>query len=419
MTIEVLTFGCRLNAAESDAMRALAESAGLGDAVLVNTCAVTAEAEKDARHAIRAAHRRRPGAPILVTGCAATIAPAAWASLPGVSRVVPNRDKLRPGSWSPVAGVRSPLPQDAAPEPPPPSLPQEGRRTRAFVPAQNGCDHACTFCIIPQGRGPSASVPVEALAERLRALAAGGCGEAVLTGVDLASYGADLPGRPALGAALRRILALAPGMPRLRLSSLDPAALAGDEEFWRLLAEEPRLMPHLHLSLQHGADLVLKRMRRRHSRADALRLAHRAREARPDVALGADLIAGFPTETDAHHRDTLGLVDAMELSFLHVFPYSERPGTPAARMPPVPPPLRRERVARLREAAAAAASRFFAGRVGRQETVLFEAGNRGRTEHGAPFRLPPGAAGVPRGAIRRVRVRAADADGLLGVEAGC
>jgi len=409
MSVEVLTFGCRLNAFESEAMRGLAERAGHRGAVLVNTCAVTAEAEKQARQAIRAAHRRNPAAPILVTGCASQIAPAAWASLPGVARVVPNAEKLRPEAWAP-AGARGAPPPDAAARHPGVGQPS-GTRTRAFVQIQNGCDHRCTFCVIPQGRGPSVSVPLDTLAERLRRLVEQGHREAVLTGVDIASYGADLPDRPSLAATLRRLLALVSDLPRLRLSSLDPAAL--DAEFWGLLATEPRLMPHLHLSLQHGADLILKRMRRRHRRADALALAHRAREARPDIALGADLIAGFPTETDAHHRETLDLVEAMGLSFLHVFPYAERPNTPAARMPPVPIPLRRERAARLREAGASAASRFYASRVGQEETVLFETDNRGHTEHFAPLRLTHGAPDVPRGTIRRVRAATATTDGLV------
>jgi threonylcarbamoyladenosine tRNA methylthiotransferase MtaB len=405
MSVEVLTFGCRLNAFESEAMRGLAERAGHRGAVLVNTCAVTAEAEKQARQAIRAAHRRNPAAPILVTGCASQIAPAAWASLPGVARVVPNAEKLRPEAWT-----RGAQPSDAADHHPgvaPPGV----TRTRAFVQIQNGCDHRCTFCVIPQGRGPSVSVPINTLADQLRRLVEQGHREAVLTGVDIASYGADLPDRPSLAATLRRLLALVSDLPRLRLSSLDPAVL--DEGFWDLLAAEPRLMPHLHLSLQHGADLILKRMRRRHRRADALALARRAREARPDIALGADLIAGFPTETDTHHRETLDLAEAMGLSFLHVFPYSERPNTPAARMPPVPMPLRRERAAGLRDAGAAAASRFYASRVGQEETVLFEAGNRGHTEHFAPLRLVDGAPAVPRGAIRRVRATTATTDGLV------
>ena len=407
MSVEVLTFGCRLNAFESEAMRGLAERAGHSGAVLVNTCAVTAEAEKQARKAIRAAHRRNPAAPVVVTGCAAQIAPDAWASLPGVSRVVPNADKLRPETWA--RGAPPPPPGPAVP--PPAVAGSGGARTRAFVQVQGGCDHRCTFCVIPQGRGPSFSVPLDTLVEQVRRLVEGGHREAVLTGVDIASYGADLPDRPSLGATVRRLLAQVPELPRLRLSSLDPAAL--DDELWRLLAEDPRLMPHLHLSLQHGADLILKRMRRRHRRADALRAARRAREARPGIALGADLIAGFPTETEEHVRETLDLAEEMGLSFLHVFPYSERPGTPAARMPPVPVPLRRERAARLREAGAEAAARFFAGRAGREETVLFEAGNRGHTEHFVPLRLQDGAAPVPRGALRRVRAMAAAADGLL------
>jgi threonylcarbamoyladenosine tRNA methylthiotransferase MtaB len=407
MSVEVLTFGCRLNAVESEAMRGLAERAGHRGAVLVNTCAVSAEAEKQARQAIRAAHRRNPAAPILVTGCASQIAPGSWASLPGVARVVPNPEKLRPEAWA--RGRARQTPQAMAR--PPAAAGAASARTRAFVQVQNGCDHACTFCVIPQGRGPSTSVPLDTLALQLRTLVEGGHREAVLTGVDIASYGADLAGRPALGATLRRLFAAVPDLPRLRLSSLDPVAL--DDDFLRLLATEPRLMPHLHLSLQHGSDLILKRMRRRHRRADALALARRARQARPDIALGADLIAGFPTETDAHHRETLNLVEAMGLSFLHFFPYSERPNTAAARMPPVPMPLRRERAARLRGAGAAAASRFYASRIGREETVLFEAGNRGHTEHFAPLRLPEGAPAVPRGALRLVRVQAATADGLI------
>lgn len=404
MSVETITFGCRLNAAESDIMRGLAERAGLGGAVLVNTCAVTVEAERQARKAIRAAHRRDPAAPILVTGCAAEIAPAAWAALPGVARVVPNAQKLRSEAWA-----RAPA---ADPGPAPSAPPMTGNlRTRAFLPIQNGCDHRCTYCVIPFGRGASVSVPPEALAAQLGALVAAGHREAVLTGVDIASYGADLPGRPSLAAAVRRLLARVPELPRLRLSSLDPGAL--DEEFWALLAEEPRLMPHLHLSLQHGADLILKRMRRRHRRAHCLALARRARAARPGIALGADLIAGFPTETDGHFSEVLDLVDAMDLAFLHVFPYSERPNTPAARMPPVPPPLRRERAARLREAGRAAALRFHAGRVGCQETVLFEADNRGHTEHFAPLRLADRASAVPRGALLSAHVTAADADGLV------
>ena len=397
----VLTFGCRLNEYESQAMQALAARAGAQDAILVNTCAVTAEAERQARKAIRRAHRENPGHRIIVTGCAAQIAPDSWAALPGVTRVLANDTKLRPESWG--------LP----PEAPTPHPAIETRsRARAFLQIQQGCDHDCTFCTIPAGRGAAASIAPEQLLAQLRALVEAGYREVVLTGVDLTSYGADLPGAPSLGQVLRRLLAAVPELPRLRLSSLDPVEI--DADLWRLLEEEPRLMPHLHLSIQHGATLILKRMKRRHDRAAALEAAARARRLRPDIALGADLIAGFPTETEAHFSETLSLVEEAGLSFLHVFPYSERPGTPAARMPQLPPALRSERAARLRAAGAAAAARFYRGRIGATETVLLEAESRGHTEHFAPLRLLRGAGA--RGALLRARVTGADADGLLAEE---
>jgi threonylcarbamoyladenosine tRNA methylthiotransferase MtaB len=384
---EALTFGCRLNAAESEAMRALA---GGMEALIVNTCAVTAEAEAQARQAIRRAARETPGRPILVTGCAAEIAPAAWAALPGVARVIPNARKLDPAIWGAAA----------APAPP--------ARARALLPVQTGCDHDCTFCVIPRGRGAARSVPLPELVRGARALAAQGVAEIVLTGVDIASWGTDLPGRPALGTLVRAVLDQVPELPRLRLSSLDPAGM--DEALWRGLAEEPRLMPHLHLSLQHGAALILKRMKRRHTRAQALALCRRAATLRPGIALGADLIAGFPTETEAHVAEMLDFVAEAGLSFLHVFPYSERPGTPAARMPQLPVPVRRERAARLREAGRLAARRFYEGRVGGVERVVLERPDRGHAESFAPVRLTtPG----PPGALRAVRVTGCDDDGLI------
>src|SRR5919199_6335086 len=332
--IEVLTFGCRLNTYESEAMRDLAAQAGHRGTIVVNTCAVTAEAERQARQAIRGAHRRNPGARILVTGCAAQINPDAWAALPGVVRVIGNADKLRPASWAPDAPPAPVSDIMAATETAAHLVTDFAGRARAFVQVQQGCDHRCTFCVIPYGRGPSRSVPVGAIVEQVRTLVARGYREVVLTGVDIASYGPDLPGRPTLGQMVRRLLALVPELIRLRLSSLDVVEV--DEDLWRLIESEPRLMPHLHLSLQHGADLILKRMKRRHLRADALAFARRARALRPGIVFGADLIAGFPTETEAQFRETLDLVEAMELTFLHVFPYSERPGTPAARMPQLP-----------------------------------------------------------------------------------
>lgn len=384
----VLNFGCRLNACESETIAGL--TAGLRGTVVVNTCAVTAEAERTARAAIRRVVREQPGVSVVVTGCAATLAPATWAALPGVSRVVPNGSKLDPSSWG---GLPGPVPVV---------------RARTFLQVQQGCDHRCTFCIIPFARGPSRSVPLGLLVARLRAMVAAGAQECVLTGVDLTSYGADLPGAPTLGDTVRRLLALVPELPRLRLSSLDPACI--DDGLWRLLADEARFMPHLHLSLQAGSDLVLKRMRRRHSRADALAVVARARVLRPDVAIGADLIAGFPTETEAAFAETLAFVTEAAVPYVHVFPYSERPGTPAARMPAVPVPLRRERASRLRIAAGPVAAAFHARQLGREVEVVVERGGTGHTPHFAPVRLT-GEWAV--GALARVRVRAATAEGLV------
>ncbi len=403
--VELLTFGCRLNTYESEVMRGHASA--LSDTIVVNTCAVTAEAERQARQAIRRAHRERPDARIVVTGCAAQIAPDAWAALPGVTRVLGNVEKLRPESWLPGAG--SAVADIAAARATAAHLVTEfAGRARAFVQVQQGCDHHCTFCIIPQGRGPNRSVPAGAVVEQVRTLVHAGYREVVLTGVDIASYGPDLPGRPTLGQLCRRLLALVPDLPRLRLSSLDPAAM--DEDLWRLLAGEPRLQPHLHLSLQAASDLVLKRMRRRHSRAQAAALVARARDLRPGLAIGADLIAGFPTETDALFEETLRFVDEHAIPYLHVFPYSERPGTPAARMPAVPVPLRRERAARLREAGARQAHAFHAGQVGHAVSVLAESETGGRSEHFSPVRL---AGGAEAGRVLRAVVTGSDAAGLL------
>jgi len=413
MSVEILTFGCRLNAYESVAMRDLASRAlasGQGRTIIVNTCAVTAEAERQARQAIRRAHRDHPDARIIVTGCAAQIAPDRWAALPGVARVIGNADKLKPETWAALDAPPAPVTDImAATETAAHLVTDFAGRARAFVQVQQGCDHRCTFCVIPFGRGPSRSVPIGAIVEQVRALVAAGYREVVLTGVDITSFGSDLPGRPSLGQMVRRLLALVPELPRLRLSSLDPVEL--DDDLWRLIAEEPRLMPHLHLSLQHGADLILKRMKRRHRRADAIALAERARRLRPEIVLGADLIAGFPTETEEHFAETLSLVEECGLTFLHVFPFSARPGTPAARMPQLPVPLRKERAARLREAGAKAAQRFFASRIGREESVLFEQADRGHTEQFAPLRLSRGAARP--GAILRLRVTGATAQTLL------
>jgi threonylcarbamoyladenosine tRNA methylthiotransferase MtaB len=407
MITEILTFGCRLNTYESEVMRA--HTAHLTDTVVVNTCAVTAEAERQARQAIRRAVRERPGAAIVVTGCAAQIAPQRWAALPGVTRVVGNTEKLLAETWAPGsdAAVGDIM---AARETAAHLVTEFAGRARAFVQVQQGCDHRCTFCVIPYGRGPNRSVPMGAIVEQVRALVGAGYNEVVLSGVDIASYGPDLPGAPRLGQMVRRLLALVPALPRLRLSSLDPAAI--DEDLWRVLADEPRLLPHLHLSLQAADDMVLKRMKRRHSRAQAGEVIARARALRPGIAIGADLIAGFPTESDAQFDNSLDFVRDLRLPYLHVFPFSERPGTPAARMPAVPVELRRARAARLREAGADNALSFHAGFIGRDAVILAETETAGHTEHFAPVRI----AGRP-GHVLRGRITGADARGLLALAA--
>lgn len=393
----VLNFGCRLNACESDAIRGMAVGGG---GTIVNTCAVTGEAERTARAAIRRLAREQPGAAITVTGCAATLDPAAWAALPGVTRVVPNAAKLEQSTWSATPGYA--IHALATPPPAPRG------RAREFLQVQKGCDHRCTFCIIPFARGPSRSVPLGMLVRQLQAMVAAGAQECVLTGVDVTSYGPDLPGAPSLGETIRRLLVLVPDLPRLRLSSLDPAAI--DDGLWALLADEPRLMPHLHLSLQAGSDLVLKRMRRRHSRAGALFAIARARALRPGIAIGADLIAGFPTETEALFAETLHFVAEAALPYVHVFPYSERPGTPAVRMPAVAPAIRRERAARLRAAALPHAAALHGAQLGQEVEIVVERGGQGHTQHFAPVRLT---GSFTVGALARVRVRAATAAGLV------
>ena len=407
MSAEVITFGCRLNAYESEVIRA--HAAGLADTVIVNTCAVTAEAERQARQAIRRARRRAPGARIVVTGCAAQIDPARYAAMPEVDQVLGNAEKLRPESYAePGERVRV---NDimAVRETAAHLVTGFAGRARAFVQIQNGCDHRCTFCVIPYGRGPSRSVAMGEIAAQTRRLVAAGTREVVLTGVDLTAYGADLPGRPTLGQMARRLLAAVPELSRLRLSSIDVAEV--DDALLRLIAEEPRLMPHLHLSLQAGDDLVLKRMKRRHGRAQALAFCDRVRAVRPDMVFGADLIAGFPTESEAMFRRTLDLVDEAGLTYLHVFPYSVRPGTPAARMPEVPVGVRKERAARLRAAGAARLRAFLADCVGRTVEVLVERAAEGRSEHYAAVRL---AEPRPTGTLVRARVTAATDEALIG-----
>ncbi|MBX9739164.1 MAG: tRNA (N(6)-L-threonylcarbamoyladenosine(37)-C(2))-methylthiotransferase MtaB, partial [Beijerinckiaceae bacterium] len=351
--VEVVTFGCRLNAVESEAVRRAAEGAGHRDTIVFNTCAVTQEAVRQARQSIRRAARQRPGAAIVVTGCAAQIDPQSFADMPEVTTVMGNDDKARPSAWLDLARDGAARVNDLF------ALPETAHhfvagavdsiegQTRAFVEVQNGCDHRCTFCIIPFGRGPSRSAPAGDVVAQIRRLCANGYREAVLTGVDITSWGHDLPGAPSFGKLVKQILRHAPELERLRVSSID--CIEADDDLLDVLASEPRFMPHLHLSLQAGDDMILKRMKRRHLRADAIAFCRDVRAARPDIVFGADFIAGFPTETEEMFARTLDLVDACGLTHLHVFSFSPRPGTPAARMPQVAPEVARERARRLRE----------------------------------------------------------------------
>ena len=386
---QVLNFGCRLNAYEAEVMRSLAPDAS--GAIIVNTCAVTSEAERQARQAIRRARREHPDARIVVTGCAAQIAPANWLNMPEVDSVLGNQEKLDAAALkealTPGGAVAQVNDIQMARETAAHLIDGFDGRTRAFIEVQQGCDHRCTFCIIPYGRGPNRSVPIGVLVEQVQGLVEKGFQEVVLTGVDVTAYGTDLPGSPSLGQMIRRLLACVPELPRLRLSSLDVAEV--DADLWRLIAEEERLMPHLHLSLQAGADMILKRMKRRHLRAQAIDFCREARRLRPDITFGADLIAGFPTETDEHFADSLALVEECGLTWLHVFPYSAREGTPAARMPQLPGPVRKDRAARLRAAGEQAVGHYLTSRVGQTERILIEKPGQGRTEGFAPVRTDP------------------------------
>ncbi|HEX4505370.1 MAG TPA: tRNA (N(6)-L-threonylcarbamoyladenosine(37)-C(2))-methylthiotransferase MtaB [Alphaproteobacteria bacterium] len=411
--VDILTFGCRLNAYESEVMRGHAEAAGLTDAIIVNTCAVTAEAERQARQAIRRARRDRPDAKIIVTGCAAQIDPAGFAAMPEVSRVLGNAEKLQAESWSGVPEARVSV-NDIMSVTETASHLTAGfdGKARAFIQVQNGCDHRCTFCIIPYGRGPARSVPMGAIVAETRALVQAGFREIVMTGVDLTSYGPDLPGRPTLGQMIRRLLAAVPELERLRLSSIDPVEI--DDDLWRLIAEEPRLMPHLHLSIQAGDDMVLKRMKRRHLRTDVQTTCERARSLRSDIVFGADLIAGFPTETEEMFANTLNLLDDCGLTWLHIFPYSARKGTPAARMPQVPMERRKARAAALRAAGERRLDLFLVAQVGNEIAALVEKPGEGRSEHYAQVRLADDRA--PVGSVVRARVTGVQ-DGALTAQA--
>ena len=378
------THGCRLNAYESEAMREMAEAAGLKGAVIVNTCAVTAEAVRKARQDIRRLSRENPAAPIIVTGCAAQTEPETFAAMPEVTRVVGNSEKMRPETWASltpdlIGQTERVIVDDVM------SVTETAGhlidgfgRHRAYVQVQNGCDHRCTFCIIPYGRGNSRSVPAGVVVDQIRRLRDRGFNEVVLTGVDLTSWGADLPGQPRLGDLVMRILKLVPDLPRLRISSID--SIEADENLMAAIATEPRLMPHLHLSLQAGDDMILKRMKRRHLRDDAIRFCEDARRLRPDIVFGADIIAGFPTETEAMFENSLKLVQDCGLTFLHVFPYSARQGTPAARMPAVNGNAVKSRAARLRAAGDAALRAHLDAQQGRSHRILTEGPRVGRTE---------------------------------------
>ncbi len=417
MSVEIVTFGCRLNAFESEVILREAESAGLSDTVVINSCAVTNEAVAQARQSIRRLKRERPELRIVVTGCAAQIEPRMFADMAEVDRVVGNDDKMRAEAWR---SARTAL--DAGPgfgiaasekiavadimavrEMAPHLLDgfQKGL-PRVFVQVQNGCDHRCTFCIIPYGRGNSRSVPMGAVVNQVRALVERGHAEIVLTGVDLTSYGADLPGTPKLGMLTKQILRHVPELTRLRISSIDQAEV--DRDLLDVIADDERLMPHLHLSLQSGDDLILKRMKRRHSRRQAVQFCAQVRRLRPDIALGADIIAGFPTETEEMFKRSLDLVEECDLALLHVFPYSPRPGTPAARMPQVPGERISDRAKRLRASGEAALRQRLMSETGARRQVLIESATQGRTEHFLPVAI----SGETPGTVRALTITGND-----------
>jgi len=407
MSVEVITFGCRLNAFESEVIAREAEGVGLSDTIVINSCAVTNEAVAQARQSIRKLKRERPAARIIVTGCAAQTQSGMFAGMAEVDRVIGNDDKMRSESWratraafeldadekiavSDIMAVREMAPHLV-----------EGFQSglpRAFVQVQNGCDHRCTFCIIPYGRGNSRSVPMGAVVEQVRALVGHGHAEIVLTGVDLTSYGADLPGAPKLGTLAKQILRHVPELRRLRISSID--SIEVDSDLLDVIASDERLMPHLHLSLQSGDDLILKRMKRRHARRDAIEFCAQVRRLRPDVAFGADIIAGFPTETEDAFARSEALIDECGLTFLHVFPYSPRPGTPAARMPQVAGQTIKGRARRLRTAGDVALRQRLAAEIGAMREVLIESDRQGRTEHFLPVAI----SGERPGSVRRLEI---------------
>ncbi|MET3927795.1 tRNA (N(6)-L-threonylcarbamoyladenosine(37)-C(2))-methylthiotransferase MtaB [Devosia sp. 2618] len=414
MAVETLTFGCRLNAYEAEVMKAEAEKAGLDNAIIINTCAVTTEAVRQGRQAVRKARRDNPAARIIVTGCAAQIEARSFGDMAEVDLVIGNEDKLKATSYAPMV-FGAPL-NDKVQVNDIMSVREtaghliEGMdgRARAFVQVQNGCDHRCTFCIIPFGRGPSRSVPMGMVVDQVKKLVANGYSEIVLTGVDITSYGPDLPGSPTLGKLTQAILRHVPDLPRLRISSID--SIEADDALYDAIASDRRLMPHLHLSLQSGDDMILKRMKRRHSRDDALAIVAKLRSLRPNMVFGVDIITGFPTETDAMFDSTLRIVAEADLTYLHVFPYSPREGTPAARMPQVSKHIAKQRAAILRQAGNAQLEKLCNSRVGKLENVLVELNGIGRTEQ---F-LPVTAHDAQPGELVTMRVTGVAGEGLVG-----
>ncbi|MBU1280973.1 MAG: tRNA (N(6)-L-threonylcarbamoyladenosine(37)-C(2))-methylthiotransferase MtaB [Alphaproteobacteria bacterium] len=405
------TLGCRLNAYETEAMKDLAAKAGIENAVVVNTCAVTAEAVRKARQEIRKLRRDNPDAKIIVTGCAAQTEPETFTKMAEVDLVIGNTEKMQPETWSRMGpdfiGQTERVQVDdimSVTETAGHLIDGFGTRSRAYVQVQNGCDHRCTFCIIPYGRGNSRSVPAGVVVDQIKRLVDKGYNEVVLTGVDLTSWGADLPAEPHLGDLVMRILKLVPDLPRLRISSID--SIEADEMLMQAIATEPRLMPHLHLSLQHGDDLILKRMARRHLRDDAIRFCEEARKLRPDMTFGADIIAGFPTETEAHFENSLKLVSECDLTWLHVFPYSKREGTPAAKIPnQVNGTVIKARAARLRKAGDAQVQRHLKAQIGRDHIILMENPHMGRTEQftEVTFATPQTEGAIIRATIRGLK----------------
>lgn len=415
MAVDIVTFGCRLNAFEAEVIRREAEGAGLSDTIVINSCAVTNEAVAQARQSIRKLKRERPGARIVVTGCAAQTQSGMFADMAEVDRVVGNDDKMRGDAWRAArdafdfgASEKVAVSDIMAVKEMAPHL-IDGYASglpRVFVQVQNGCDHRCTFCVIPYGRGNSRSVPMGAVVDQVRALVARGHAEIVLTGVDLTSYGADLPGAPKLGMLTKQILRHVPELKRLRISSID--SIEADSDLLDAIADDARLMPHLHLSLQSGDDMILKRMKRRHSRQDAIAFCDQVRRLRPDTVFGADIIAGFPTETDEMFSRSLDLVEECGLTFLHVFPYSPRPGTPAARMPQVAGGAIKQRAKRLRAAGEAALRQRLQAEIGATRDVLIESDAQGRTEH----YLPVAIAGERVGSVVPLRIAGSDGERL-------